>query len=354
MTDPASIHRQALRRAARRSRQAGVGLVEVLVALAAVALAVVALLTLQLALTRSAASSRHLGEAVVLAQRLIEDARLGGGSTAAPAPPDGYTVRRDGDDGAAGVTISWRDPNGAESAYALRTQTRPLDAAGLARLGFGSQLRALWPDERHPVVPPDAVREDRHTSRWTAGAGGRTFRIDHDQGLVLARCEAADSPAPACEPTSGYLVSGYVRLATGAPGDWRLRTNRPFNLEPGGAGTPPQSLDCAATAVVVRQSTIDGTLVEATEREDPGTSAGTWVETYWRYTCVVGVPDDDGDPATAPPASGRLVPVPEPRPDGSTPGGWTVRRFGPESPDAVPSLTSVNFRIEPEATMSGS
>jgi type IV pilus modification protein PilV len=135
---------------------AGVGLVEVLIALVIIAGGVMALSRLQGVLVTSAASSRQQSEASFIAQRVLEDLRsrswtdtslAQSGSPFALTNVSGttatYTVRYTiGDTGPAGsmefktvqVTVTWTDAQGQVRTYTAATRLQRLGASFSARL----------------------------------------------------------------------------------------------------------------------------------------------------------------------------------------------------------------------------
>ena len=141
---------------AHRSAMAGVGLIEVLITLVIIAGGVMAMSRLQGLLLTSAASSRQLSDASLIAQRVLEDLRSKNwtdtslaqtGSPFALAAVSGatatysvqYTVT---DTGAAGqmqyktvqVTVSWTDAQEQDRAYTASTRLQRIGADFSARL----------------------------------------------------------------------------------------------------------------------------------------------------------------------------------------------------------------------------
>lgn len=143
-----------MRTGAHRGAMAGVGLVEVLIALVIIAGGVLAMGRLQGLLLTSAASSRQLSDASFIAQREIENLRsrnwdhtsLNAGPSAATQVAGAtatysvqYTVT---DTGGAGqmqfktvqVTVSWTDAQGQARAYTASTRLQRIGASFSARL----------------------------------------------------------------------------------------------------------------------------------------------------------------------------------------------------------------------------
>lgn len=138
-----------MRSGAQRGAMAGVGLIEVLIALVIIAGGVLALSRMQGLLLTSAASSRQLSDASFIAQRVIEDLRSKGWDSLTTNTDDEtgataiyrvqYTVT---DTGIAGqmqfktvqVTVSWTDAQGQPRAYTASTRLQRIGATFSARL----------------------------------------------------------------------------------------------------------------------------------------------------------------------------------------------------------------------------
>jgi Tfp pilus assembly protein PilV len=133
-----------------RRTMAGVGLIEVLIALVIIAGGVMALSRLQGVLVTSAASSRQMSDASFIAQRVIENLRSRDWDSLTTTTLDSetgitatysvqYTVA---DTGAAGsmefktvqVTVTWTDAQGQVRSYTAATRLQRMGASFSARL----------------------------------------------------------------------------------------------------------------------------------------------------------------------------------------------------------------------------
>jgi Tfp pilus assembly protein PilV len=146
-----------VRSGAQRGAMTGVGLIEVLITLVIIAGGVMAMSRLQGLLLTSAASSRQLSDASLIAQRVLEDlcsknwtatSLAQTGSPFALAAVSGttatYTVQYTVNDspGGAGqmqfktvqVTVSWTDAQGQDRAYTASTRLQRIGADFSARL----------------------------------------------------------------------------------------------------------------------------------------------------------------------------------------------------------------------------
>ncbi len=139
-----------MRAIAIRRTMAGVGLIEVLIALVIIAGGVMALSRLQGVLVTSAASSRQMSDASFIAQRVIENLRSRDWDSLTTTTLDSetgitatysvqYTVA---DTGAAGsmefktvqVTVTWTDAQGQVRSYTAATRLQRMGASFSARL----------------------------------------------------------------------------------------------------------------------------------------------------------------------------------------------------------------------------
>jgi len=143
-----------VRAGAHRGAMAGVGLIEVLIALVIIAGGVLAMGRLQGMLLTSSATSRQQSDASFIAQSVIEDLRSRGwghASLAAGTPPatlvagttSTYTVQTTvTDTGVAGsmqfktvqVTVSWTDAQGQDRTFTASTRLQRMGANFSARL----------------------------------------------------------------------------------------------------------------------------------------------------------------------------------------------------------------------------
>ena len=139
-----------MRAGAQRGAMAGVGLIEVLIALVIIAGGVLALTRMQGLLLIDAAASRQQAEASFLAQQEIEERRSRDFATLAPAATRTvtgttaeYTVQTNiVTTGNAGqmqfgtveVNVTWTDAQGQARSYTAATRLQPIGAAFSGRL----------------------------------------------------------------------------------------------------------------------------------------------------------------------------------------------------------------------------
>ena len=140
-----------MRAIAIRRTMAGVGLIEVLIALVVIAGGVMALSRLQGVLVTSAASSRQLSDASFIAQRVIENLRSRDWDSLTTTTLDSetgttatYSVQYSvtTSTGAAGsmefktvqITVTWTDAQGQVRTYTAATRLQRLGASFSARL----------------------------------------------------------------------------------------------------------------------------------------------------------------------------------------------------------------------------
>lgn len=232
-------------------RAHGVSLIEALVALAVMAFGMVAFVGLQSTLRHNGDVAKQRAEAVRIAQEAIERWRsyallsdhadetdyaeivaTAETEVADVATNTTFRIERSvvdaaiahdepaANDGAPRlktlvVDVRWNDRAGEEQRVRLSTAiaaTPPELAGTLGVPGRGDQN--LHPLARHPAIPVEAVDEGA-TSRFTPPqppGGTVTWVFDDRTGVITSVCSAPD----ACVATTSFLLSGYVRFATGS------------------------------------------------------------------------------------------------------------------------------------------
>lgn len=243
-------------------RQAGVTLVEALVAMLIMAFGMLALVGLQGNMRRSADFAKQRSEAVRLAQQeleklrafsilerdnstpaqtlsydqLVDTSRDDAGDTVRNTV---YTLTRDVSEVSNGasrliqVTISWVDRAGATqqlSLSSLLARADPKLGAALAIAPEGSPTRR--PKDRSVVIPTDAkdLGDGRSVFKPPA-SGGVAWVFDNLSGKITSLCSglsadlqssaisSADVAANCNNTITAYLLSGTVRFSTGSTPD---------------------------------------------------------------------------------------------------------------------------------------
>ena len=230
--------------------QAGISLIEALVALAVMAFGVMGVAGLQATMRQNADISKQRSEAVRIAQEAIEMGRSFS-VLLTPAPPasgvaatayqglestaastvlgyttnTSYTLTRsvvDGTEDDPGaprvktllVDVSWADRSGQTQSVRLSTSiagVAPELAGSLAIPANGTPTRQ--PRGRSVDIPAEAVAQpDGITSVFTPpGAPNVRWTFNNASGVITSIC----NPAEVCTDTRAFLLSGYVRFATG-------------------------------------------------------------------------------------------------------------------------------------------
>jgi hypothetical protein len=221
--------------AGRRVRQAGVSLIDALVALSVLMLAVVALMRWQSGVAVAAESWRERSVAALQVRQALESRGVPRGAVrVARATPAGVTVLSAGTGVLSTVeaTRRWTDRHGDAQAFSLALQwpVPDLDAVDFHDAGLQAPAAGVrGAGHRHPGVPREAVDLDPRTAWAPAGVAGLAgWAIDRETGAVLGACRSAP-PAPAvaavtgsarlpegCEPLPGRLLAGVIRFASGA------------------------------------------------------------------------------------------------------------------------------------------
>jgi hypothetical protein len=188
-----------------RRKQAGLSIVEALVALGVLALGTAGLMHGQSVLTASSAAARQTLDAVHRLRSAMEVDR--GPFVPGRAPDDGQApdpaaVERSsvgaGVLGTTMYTLRWTDRDGTVRAWTLAAQAAAPDldraefferpSGGMASAPRGTGARAVG-------VPPEAVDLDATTSLWSTTAGGVSgWVFDRASGRLVGVC---DAPAPA-------------------------------------------------------------------------------------------------------------------------------------------------------------
>lgn len=245
-----------------RRHQAGVSLIEAVVALAVMAFGTMAVLGVQTTLRLNGDVAKQRNEALRIANEAMETARsfntlaeyqaLG---SAGPDAVDGYAVANttydltrtvlDEQDNAAAlapalpvkrkgvvIEVRWTDRIGQVQLVRLSSSIHGVEPILAGSLSVPSDVAyTRGPGRRHVTIPPSAVDQGDGTSRFDPpGGGGAGWIFSNASGFITKTC--ADLDAESCLPYQARLLAGYVSFATAAaaapsgldsqnpPGDW--------------------------------------------------------------------------------------------------------------------------------------
>lgn len=288
-----------LRQATRRA-QAGVSLVEALVAFLVTAFGMLSVAGMQATLSRNADTAKQRSEAVRLAQQKMEQLRsfeaITGGTysygsdvvsnaTEAGITPSASnttftrTWRVTQDDGATATTstdsrkwihvsVDWADRQGATqpTPVALQSVIARNDPVMLKGLVAGQVRPAVrYPKNRSLNIPyPAVTTSDRSRSAFIPPPGAVTYVFDNLSGKIVQSCtgltslsEGIDLSSYSCTNTNAYLLSGYVRFYLGSNPSANDLTNPngatldllsggPLTIDAGATGHGPSDFRCYA------------------------------------------------------------------------------------------------------------
>jgi Tfp pilus assembly protein PilV len=275
-----------------RSAQAGVSLVEALVAFLITAFGMLGIAGMQASLSRNADTAKQRSEAVRLAQQKMEELRsfdsLSGGTysygadvvsdaTEAGITPGAsnttftrsWTVTRD--DGATAtvptdtrkwihVSVDWTDRQGATqstpvSLHSVIARNDPIMLKGL--VAGQARPKVRYPKGRNLNIPYPAVgTSDPTRSAFIPPPGNVTYVFDNATGKIVQACtgvsalvEDIDLSAYACTNLNAYLLSGYVRffLAGSPSADDLIEPNGDTLALRAATDGGPISIDASAT-----------------------------------------------------------------------------------------------------------
>jgi Tfp pilus assembly protein PilV len=244
------------RSATGHSHARGVSLIEALVALAVMAFGILGVVGVQSTLRQNADVSRQRAEAVRIAQEAIENWRA---FTALPTTPGqtayadivsgaavsvdpaiantSFTVTRTVADAQASdpveprlrnlvVDVAWADRTGQTQHVVLNTSIAGIapELAGSLAIPANASATGL-PGGRNPAIPMSAVDQGNGTSLFAPpGGSGVTWTFDNVSAVITRVCN------PACTDTSAFLLSGYVRFATGSTAPTPADAENPSSL----------------------------------------------------------------------------------------------------------------------------
>ena len=256
---PAAMARRNRTYTRTRSAQAGVSLVEALVAFLVTAFGMLSVAGMQATLSRNSDTAKQRSEAVRLAQQKMEQLRsfeaITGGNYSygvdvvsnatepgiAPAASNTTFTRTwqvTRDDGATAttsndsrkwihVTVNWADRQGATQPtpvmlQSVITRNDPVMLKGLVAGQVRPTVR--YPKNRSLNIPYPAVgTSDPKRSAFIPPPGNVTFVFDNLTGKIVKSCtgvtnltEGIDLSSYTCIDRNAYLLSGYVRFFFGS------------------------------------------------------------------------------------------------------------------------------------------
>lgn len=238
---------------------AGVSLIEALVALAVMAFGILGVAGVQATLRANGDFSKQRSEAVRLAQQAIEQARTftvltsPGGASPPPAYGDiistaqpieitsplyntTFLLQRQVSAAPVGnartlvVTVSWTDRTGQTPFVSLSTNIAGIapELGGTLMLA-GDVAAAQQGQSRNPAIPQGAVDQGNGTSTFAppGGPDKLLWVFNNVSGVITSICN------PTCTASNAYLLSGFVRYATGGnptPQDGEIPSSTAFEL----------------------------------------------------------------------------------------------------------------------------
>lgn len=222
---------------AQRICQAGVSLIEALVALAVMAFGMVGVVGMQATLRYNGDVAKQRSEAVRLAQETIENRRAFSVYPDTAGHVHSYADIVDqaeitiagknadykltesvfgigaGQGRTLAVAVSWLDRTGQLQSVQLSTaigKVLPELGGGLGIPAFGSPTRL--PGGRHSAIPRTAVDKGDGTSKFSPpGAGTTSWLFDNTSGFITKTCVVET-----CTNFKARLLAGFVAFATGA------------------------------------------------------------------------------------------------------------------------------------------
>lgn len=282
----------------------GVSLVEALVALAVMAFGILGIVGLQMGLRHNADVSKQRGEAVRIAQEVVEQRRAFSAMAAASGVSAFADIVTQPATAVAGVAsnttfmlsqtvtdlatpprklltvdVSWQDRTGQDQVVRLTTQVAGVPPAIGAGLGYPGTVVPTTRG-RHAAIPPSAVDLGNGTSRFDPPAGGGLppvrWIFDNITGNIVKSCSLPLVPPADCSDVfSARLVAGYVAFSV-APAE-------PTASDAETPASPPQMVGVRVAQTV------------------PADKFGTWpcyvelLATRLAYWCAVRVNSAPGD-----------------------------------------------------------
>lgn len=267
-----------------RGPSRGASLIEALVALAVMGFGILGIAGIQSTLRSNADLSKQQAEATRLAQRALEESRSFTQIAVAADPDvrtyDGLASDDLGDVVGTNATFSrvievvdigpgrakrvtvkvgWTDRANQPQQVTLTsniTGMPPEVGASLAVSTVGRPLRQ--PLGRHAGIPPEAIDRGDGTSQFSPPGGGSARWIFSNTTGVISRI-CADGTEASCINVQSYLLSGFIRFATGSTAPTGVDAEFPPSPPLSGLGVAvEQTLPVVATVTCfVRTSLVD-------------------------------------------------------------------------------------------------
>lgn len=259
-------------------RDAGMALLDALVALLLVTLLAVGLLRMQSLLHHTADAARRHGEATQVARQELD--RLRDPARAASTPSPAYAITRRIDTTAAwrdiGVAVHWADRASEPHRVELATRVAQASTVYDAVLGLAPQDAVIGrPFGRSDDVPFTARSRGDGRSLWQPrGAGDIAWLFDDTSGEIVSRC----SDATGCEPVDASSISGHVRFSLGVPADAAHPPDAPLPLRIALVLDSRGTADCAAQPVLLAGERFTGYACVITDLPASGWSGRVRVE----------------------------------------------------------------------------
>lgn len=250
-------------------RQAGVSIVEAMVAMAIMAFGMLGLVGLQGSMRLNADIAKQRSEATRIAESQLERWRsyaslaeyaasiadVSASAASGPAvtnatytwsaavtpdvlPANVPPLRT------ATVSVTWEDRASQPQSVTLTTMVagiEPSIVGSLATQGQGGPVRRVY--GRHSAVPRAAQNMGNGTSRYQAPDGSNVgWIINNASGMIVQRC---DRSFGGCVSTNLALLSGYVNFSLGTTPDSELPVSSSFDVAVQGQLTAPTAtVDC--------------------------------------------------------------------------------------------------------------
>lgn len=238
-----------------RASQAGVSLIEALVALVVMAIGAVAVVGMQATLRLNGDIAKQRAEAVRIGQQLIEDWRGFTAFAATAGAIDWQDIADTTTDivgsnatftrtatvvafGAADdnplsktieVVVSWTDRTNAAQSITLQTAIAGVSPELGGSLSIPADRSLLKnPLGRQPGIPVGAIDQGDGTSIFSPpGGSGATWHFNNTTGLIDKVCP----PSPAtCGTETAAFLTGFVRFETGLAQPTPAQTENPTGL----------------------------------------------------------------------------------------------------------------------------
>lgn len=335
-----------------RKHQRGMSLIEALVAFLVVTIGMLGLMRSQEGLRWNSELARHRGEALRLAQQVLEEQRAfvapndalvstpgsphyaaiqSSNTTATGTSNTSYQVQRHVDDNTplayktSHIEVGWTDRKGQTQSLHLHTLIAGQDPSLAAALSQAPRAHPVWGvGGRSPFIPPAGHDlGDGRSSFKPSSTSTLVWLFDNRSGRVTATCtglpaglqqaQVNNSHLTECSTVNALLLSGLVRFSLAQPPTAQAANDAPLPLSVGlslstaPTATPPL---CVSEAVKVVQ--LNGSSAWVALNANSGVKTG---ERFVSYYCLVDLPTNNGNTPVSAAWSGHSHINPQ---------GWTV------------------------------